>query len=281
MTLYRVLRTAKATLTRVFYLDEIATDATGFVSVTVARLDGTVVQGPLNTTGPTADHGYSFTFVGSDTLDELTLTWSATVGGDAIVLDQDVIQVVGGFVLTLGECRAADPVFTNTARYPTQDLLDRRNEVEDEFARLGRQSFVPRFARDVLSGNGSSVLKLKWPWLRRVLSIDGVTADAASFGADELGLLRHPSGWTYGTGNITVEYEHGMDRAPLDIKRAAKLRLKSFLLTTKSPLPDRAERIVTTEVGLVTLGTATVDSTGISEVDAALAKWPSPRPGFG
>lgn len=290
MSVYRVLRTAKATLTRAFYLDEVATDASGSVSVSVARLDGTVIQGPLVATGPDADHSYSFTFDGRDVLDELTVEWSATVGGDAIVLDQDVIQVVGGFYLGLGDIRnKVDPVFKNTERYPTQDLIDRRLEVEDEFERICGQAFVPRFCREVLSGPrwDTAPLKLTWPRLRRVRAVTvGTTVldqDALdAFGADALGLLRRSNGaWTYGTGNIVVEYEHGLDRPPADIARVAKLRLKSLLLASKSPLPDRAERIATTDIGLVQLAIATKETTGIPDVDAALARWPSPRPGFG
>lgn len=297
MTTFRVLRTAKSTLTRTFYLDEQVEDASGNVVVNVTRWDGTVVQGPIVAVGPDINHGYSFTFQGSDTLDELNVTWAATVGGDAIILDQDVIQVVGGFLLGLGDIRGIDPKFQGTAgiaRYPTQDLVDRRIEVEDEFERIAGCAFVPRYARDVLSGTWRSSLKLRWPYLRRVLSLTVGGQPVAqqtvdSFGQDDLGILRWDAwwpgvegvGWPYGQGNIVVEYEHGMDRPPSDISRVAKLRIKSLLMTTQSPLPDRAERIATTEIGLVQLAVATRDTTGIPEVDAALARWASPRPGFG
>lgn len=287
MSLYRVLRTAKATLTRTFYLDEEATDASGSVGVSVTREDGTVVQA-TTATGPDAGHGYAFTFQGSDTLDRLILSWTATVGGDAIVLDQDVIEVVGGFFAGLGEIRGFDQVFTNTTRYPTQDLIDRRVEVEDEFERICGQAFVPRFERETLSGpfDYGRPLKLRWPRLRKVraVTVNGtVWAGSAvdAFGPDPLGLLRYDGGWPYGVGNIVVEYEHGLDRPPTDIRRVFPLRMKSLLLSSKSPLPDRAERIATTEIGLVTLAVAGEDRTGIPEVDAALARHPSPRPRFG
>lgn len=289
MALYRVLRTAKATLTRTFYLDEVATGASGSVSVTVSREDGTIVQGPVTCSGPDADLGYSFTFDDPrGVLDRLELTWAATVGGDAIVLDQDVIEVVGGFYAGLGEIRDFDPVFKNTDRYPTQDLIDRRVEVEDEFERICEQAFVPRFERETLSGpyDGTRPLRLRWPRLRavRAVTVGGVawTPDrVAAFGSDRLGLLRYDGGWAYGVGNIVVEYEHGLDRPPSDIRRVFPLRMKSLLLSSKSPLPDRAERIATTETGVVILSVAGKEQTGIPEVDAALERHPSPRPGFG
>lgn len=286
MTVYRIIRTSKATFTRSFFLDEVATDASGSVGVAITREDGTPVQ-TVNASGPDASHGYSFTFQGSDTLDRLNMVWSATVGGDAFVLDQDVIEVVGGFYLGLSDIRnKIDTVFKDAVKYPTQDLVDRRIEVEDEFERICGQAFVPRFEREVLSGDGRDKLRLKWPLLRRVLAVKvGTTAMAAgtvaAFGADRLGLLRYDASWPYGAGNITVEYEHGMDRPPPDVVRAFKLRMKSFLLTQKSPLPDRAERIATTEIGLVQLAIASKDSTGIPEVDAVLERHPDPRPSFG
>lgn len=283
--LFRVLRTAKATLTRTFYLDEVATDASGSVVVSVADPDGLVLQ---QVTIPSADvnHGYSFTWQGSDFLDELTVTWAATVGGDAIVLDQDVLQVVGGFYFGLTEARNIDPKFSDTDRYTTQDLIDRRAEVEEEFEGICEQAFVPRYAREVLSGDGRNILKLRWPRLRRVLSVsvNGVawsTDTVEAFGPDVLGLLRYDGGWPVGTGNVVVEYEHGMNRPPTDVVRVAKLRMKSFLLTQQSPIPDRAERFADTSLGTVMLAIATARSTGIPEVDAVLARHMSPRPGFG
>ena len=289
--LFRVLRTAKATLSRTFYLDEVATDATGSVSVSVTRLDGTLVQGPVNATGPDASHTYSFTFSGLDVVDHLIVTWSATVGGDAILLDQDEIEVVGGFFVGLSEIRGIDPKLSDTNRYTTQDLISKRTWVEDEFERITGQAFVPRFAREVLTGDGCSyVLRLGWPRLRKVRSvtIEGVAMDQAtvnSIGPNLVGLAKLPSLWPYPagltSGNIVIEYEHGMDRVPVGINEVAKLRIKSRLFTSQSPLPDRAERIATTEVGLVTLAIAKGDATGIPEVDAELDRHPSPRPKWG
>lgn len=296
MSLYRVLRTAKATLSRTFYLDEAATDATGSVSATVSREDGTVVQGPVVCSGPDVNHGYSFTFQGSDDLDRLALVWTATVAGDAIQIDHDRIEVVGGFYMGLGEARDIDPKFKDSGRYTTQQLIDRRNEVEDEFERICGQAFVPRFERETVSpgrfvDSRDRPLKLKWPRLRRVraVTVGGVawTSDKLTqFGSDPLGLLRYGvpgtgTSWPYGVGNIVVEYEHGLDYPPTGIVRVAKLRMKSLLLTTQSPLPDRAERIATTEVGTVFLAIAGPQQTGIPDVDAELARNPSPRPGFG
>jgi hypothetical protein len=285
MTVLRVLRTAKATLTRTFFLDELGTDATGDVAVAVTRLDGTAVESG-NAIGPTAAHSYSYTFGGLDVLDELVVTWSATVGGDAVILDQDRLQISGGFYFGLAEGRAVDPALTNTTTYPTADLIARRIETEDECERICGQAFVPRFRRAVLSGAGRPVLVLPDPWLRavRAVTVNGSVYSAgqlAALGRTPLGILRNTSGWPDGDSNIVVEYEHGRDHPPPEVVAGSKIRFKSLMLSGRSALPDRAERIATTELGLVMLASPSTDKVGIPEVDAKYGRYPSPRPGFG
>lgn len=285
----RVLRTAKATLTRSFYLDEVETLPSGSVAVSVARLDGTVVQsGPA--TGPDVDGGFSFTFDGSNVLDELVVSWSATLGGDAVVLDQDTIEVVGGLYFGLAEGRAVDPALKSVDRYPTGKLVDARIETESECERITGQAWVPRFARATVSGDDRAGLVLPHTMIRVIRSVtvggaalDGGTVAGLSF--SDVGLLMRPSGvvWPRGSRNIVVEYEHGQDRPNADILRAAKLRFKSFVLEGRSALPDQAERRVTVEAnGTSTVyGSPTAERTGIPAVDAAYHRWPAPAPGFG
>lgn len=284
----RVLRTAKVTLSRKFYVDEAPTAATGGVTVTITRLDGTAVQSGSATLGGDGVT-YSFTFDGRDVLDVLLVAWSATIAGDAVVLDQDVIDVVGGFYFGLAEARDIDAVLTNTTKFPTSTIVARRIEVEDEAEMICHQAFVPRFAREVHSG-GNRMLRLAWPHLRKIrsLTVNGTAYDQAAIdsigGPEPLGLVRYSTSgapWPTGVGNIVIEYEHGLDRPPPTIIRGAKLRMKSLLLQNQSPLPDRAERIATTETGVVMLATENRESTGIPSVDACYLKFPGPRPGFG
>lgn len=300
MSTLRVLRTAKTTLTRTFYLDEVATPATGNVVVTITREDGTLVQ-TGNATGPDVNQQYTFLFNGSDTLDRLLVSWAFTVSGDAVVLDQDVIEVVGGFYFGLSEARQIDATFTNTARYPTADVIDVRTQVEVECEAICRQAFVPRFEREKLDGHPHiRHLRLKWPWIRKVraVSVNGVAWEqdrVDAIGPDRLGIIRpgldwwwfwgggFGSVWPWGIGNIVVEYEHGQDRPDPDLVRAAKIRWKSLMFERKSrsPLPERSERLQTSEVGTVSLASESEWSTGIPSVDAAYARHNSPRPDFG
>lgn len=291
MATIRVLRTAKATLSRAFYLDEVGTPATGTVGVAITRLDGTAVESG-NATGPDANGAYTYTFGGRDVLDELVVTWTATVGGDAIVLDQDVIEVVGGFYFGLAEARAADPALSSTTRFPTSALIDRRIEVEDTAERICGQAFVPRFRRVSVNGLGHPALMMPDPWIRvlRSVSVRGVAfspAQLATVGISDAGMLYLSQGWIpgvpAGTRNVIVEYEYGRDRPPSPVRRAAMTHLKSLLLESLSNLPDRAERTITVDAqgGSVVYGSPDTEHTGIPAVDAAYGKYPPPRPGFG
>jgi hypothetical protein len=284
VAILRVLRTAKATLSRTFYLDEEAASAAGAVGVSVTRLDGTAVESGT-ATGPDAEGGYSYTFGGRDVVDELIVTWTLTLGGDAIVLDQDRIEVVGGFYFGLAEGRAIDPALTSTTKFPTITLIERRNEAEDECERICGQAFVPRFARESLTGYGQHWIALKWPMVRAIRSVSigsyaFTLAEVAALTVRETGLTFGAS-WPIGR-RIVIEYEHGNDRPPIDIVRGAKLRFKSLALEGRSALPDRAERVVTqTETGTIQYASPTPDRTGIPAVDAIYGRFQSPRPGFG
>lgn len=277
----RVLRTAKATLSRTFYLDEVATDATGAVAVAVTRLDGTAVESGTATSMGGGVYEYAFT--GRDVLDELVLTWSATVGGDAIVLDQDRIEIVGGFYFGLAEARNIDRVLTDTTKFPTADLIGHRIATENECERITGQAWVPRFSRETLSGDGSTTLKLGRPLVRVVRSVAVAGFAQIGYEPSDLGLLYLSTGWPRGHNNVIIEYEHGHDRPDPEIVRGAKLRFKSIALEGRSALPDRAERVVTVDQagGSVVYGQPGVDKTGIPAVDAIYRAFPAPQPGFG
>jgi hypothetical protein len=290
-TLTRVLRTSKATLSKVIYLDETATAASGSVTVTITRLDGTTVESGT-ATGPSASNVYTWTFGGRDILDELIVTWSGTFGGDAVVLDQDRIEVVGGFFFGIAEARAIDSTFSNTTKWPESALIEARTQTESEAELICGQAFVPRYAREVLSGRWRTTMPLSNTMIRNVRSVTVAGSafsgtQVANIGFDDAGAISVSSlwppsqEWRGGARNIVIEYEHGWDRPPVDIVRAAKRRFASILLQNNNPLPDRTERVTTTELGTVTLASPSYDKTGIPEVDAAYGRYPCPRPGFG
>jgi hypothetical protein len=282
---FRVLRTAKATLSRSFYLDEAESNATGSVMVSVTRLDGTPVDAREAVLNGTA---YDYEFPGRDVLDELVVTWSLSLGGDAMILDSDRIEVVGGFYFGLAEGRDVDRALRDPAKFPTEKLVERRMETESECERITGTAWVPRFCREVVSGYGRGPLQLAWPNVRavRAISTSGVAYAPAAVGAvgvSSLGLLSRAAGWPEGHANIVVEYEHGHDIPNPEIVRAAKIRFKSLLLEGSSALPDSAERRVTVDAqgGTTVYGSPSADRTGIPTVDAVYGRYADVRPGFG
>ena len=283
----RVLRTAKSTLSQAFYLDGEPTPATGSVAVAITRLDGTAVESG-NATGPDANNAYTYQFQGRDVVDLLVVTWSATIAGDAIVF-ADSLEVVGGFYFSTAEGRAVDPALSSTTKFPDADLVRFRAETEAECERICGQAFVPRFLRFTTNGTGAGALMSPVALIRsiRSVSVGASTVSAATVGFSDAGMIYLSTGWIpgvpVGTKNVAIELEYGWDAPPIDIVRAAKLRFKSIALQSRSPLPDRAERVVQVDErgGTVVYGSPNVEKVGIPEVDATYARYPSPRPGFG
>lgn len=293
----RILRTAPATLTHAFYVGETATDATGAVSVTVTDATGATV-----TTGTAAPAGngtgrYTFALPAQAALAALTVDWSATVAGTAVV-ERDLCEITGGFFFTLAEARASDPSFADVAKYPPADLVVFRQEVEEECERITRRAFVPRYRRLVLDGTGTRDLPLPdggdeivaGILLRGVrLPIRSATVaprvgqtpvaltvgQLAALTVTRDGLLRRTDhgSWTEGTGNVVVEYEYGQDAPPADLRRVALLRLRSRSNLLRSGVPDRAISFQVAEGGTYRLSTPGASRTGIPEVDAVYDRY--------
>jgi hypothetical protein len=304
MARYRVRQTEPTVLTRAFTLDEDPVNPTGPVTVTVNRLDGTAVPA-LGGTATVNSNIASFTFPGYATLDTFRITWAATLNGTAVSYSDDQLEVCGGFLFTIADARQANKILRDQTKYPTATLRARRIEVEDEAELICDQAFVPRFAREVLDGNGQPWLKLTWPNTRKLRSLSianstglapvALTADELAlvgYGEDgvirlDAGFLWSPSPWVWGRifppskSNIIVEYEHGQDYPPPDVVRGARLRIKSVAIADDTNIPDRTERIATETSGVVRLASASQDSTGIDEVDAAYSRNYSTRPSFG
>src|SRR6266576_386189 len=168
MSLIRVLQTAQVTLTHAFYVDETPTDASGAVTVTTTRLDGTAVGAPASATS-LGSGVYTFVKPGTALLDTHLVEWAVTVGGAAIKV-HDVVEVVGGFYFGLPEVRAMRPPLDPNV-YSTAELAAKRIEVEQEVDRITHTSWVPRFARAVLNGTGTDRIKTFDMDLRSVRAI--------------------------------------------------------------------------------------------------------------
>jgi len=280
MSLVRMLVTSKVTVSHTFKADEVPTDAAGTVTATVLRLDGTSVASGNATHGAAGSGLYSWD-VTRAVLDSLTLDWSGSVGGSTVTV-RDYVEVCGGFLFDLGEVRSEQGISSTT--WPAAKLAAKRTQVEQECERICRRAFVPRFEREVLSGNDSPRLGLKRSEIRaiRAVTISGdvwTAPEIATLGFSDSGVLSMPDGaaWPLGLRNIVVEYEHGWDAPPEDIVDAAKLRLQSLLPRAKSGVPSRTTSYTTDTGNTYRLSLPTKDTTGIPDVDGAYQKWARQR----
>jgi hypothetical protein len=287
MTYVRVLKTAQVVLSHTFYVDETPTDAVGAVAYSVKRLDGTVVASG-NASGPTAQHVYTVTVPAQSQVDLLTVDWTGSVGG-ATVTARDYIEVVGGFIFGLAEARAVPPILDST-RYPTDKLAQKRIGVEQECETICGQAFVPRFARvaftlDYGSRGTTLASKLALPSINvtalRAVSVDGVAQSLTGLSVGQSGVLRGLvwAGTTTGT-RIIVEYEHGMDFPPEDLKDACMLRLRSRLTQGDSGVPQRALSFSVADGGVYRLSTPSGTRTGIPDVDGVYERYTLGMGGF-
>jgi hypothetical protein len=286
--LTRVARTAAATITHLFEVDETATDPAGNAA-TVAFTDanGTAVTSGAGTRVSTGL--YSFVLPGQASLAGLTAAWTGTIGGSTVT-ELDYVQIVGGYFFGLAEARADDSSLADTAKYTTADLLARRTEVEAECSEICDRAFVPEYRRRVVNGTGTNELLLTDGDIRTIRSVKVAprrdqafvaltTGQLAALDITDDSVLRRvdDNTWTEGWGNIVIEYEVGLDFPPPDLRRAAMTRLRSRLNLTKTSVPDRAISFTATDGGTYRLSTPAAYRTGIPEVDAAYARY-SRRP---
>lgn len=295
--LARVARTSAAVLAHTFEVGEEATDADGTVTYAVTDANGVEVAAGNATHGSTGT--YQFALPGQAQLSVLSVAWSATIAGAAVV-ETDQVEVVGGFFFTLSQGRGSDASLADTGKYPTADLVDKRTEVEAECETICDRTFVRRYARVVVNGTGHSDLVLTHPdpdrtpahvhTVRSVRMAPRADETFVAFDAAELaalhvaedGTLRRLDGalFTEGFGNVIVEYEYGLDAPPEDLQQAALRRFRSRLNLNKTGIPDRATSFTLTDGGAFRLSMPGAWATGIPEVDAAYARY-SRRSGAG
>lgn len=283
--LTRVARTSSATLEHVFYVGETATDSTTTVTVAVADANGTAVTSGNAASAGVGSGRYTFPLPGQAALNLLTVTWSATISGTAVT-EVDQVEIVGGFLFSLVEGRGSDESLSSTTRYTTAKLVEARLEVEQECEEICDRALVPRYRRALLDGTGTSELVLPTSDLRGIRAVrmapragqtfvDFTTDQLAALVATGDQVLRRVDGarWTEGLANVIVEYEHGWDAPPADLRKAVLQRFRSRLNLTRTNIPDRAASFVSSEGGTYRLTLPAKYQTGLPEVDAVYARY--------
>lgn len=290
--LTRVLRTAAAAIEHVFVVGEDPTDSSTTVTVEVTDANGTVVQSGAATLAGAGTGRYTVALTPQAELAMLTVEWSATIAGAAVV-EVDEAEIVGGRFFTLAQARASDPILASTDKYPTSALAAALLETETECEEICDRSFFPRYRREVLDGAGTAELLLPGHDIRTIRAVQvaprvgeafvPLTGDqlAALAVTDDNTLVRTDRA-VFGEGrrNVIVEYELGLNRPPADLLRAAKTRFRTWANVTKSGVPDRALSFTTAEGTSYRLDQPGAYKTGIPEVDGIYGRY-SKRDGAG
>lgn len=272
-----ILKNTSATLSNTFYVDETPTDATGNVSVTVYKEDGTELVAST-----TATHGvtgvYSTILAPQANCDILNLKWTGTFGG-AVQTVYTEVEVIGGFIASVAEIRAQDSL-SDTTKYPLATIRQARAEAQELFENYCGRSFTVRYARDVLDGDGTSEVWLRNGDLSRVIEFkeDGTALNLSTLVITSAGRITRASGSfsTLNKANLVIRYEHGMARVPADLKRAFLTYVRYVLLDAYNRLPDRT--LSYNADGLyVQLAQASANRpTGLPEVDSVLIRYQQP-----
>lgn len=298
VTLTRIQRGTAGTLSHTFLVDETPTGSTTTVTYEVVDATGAAVtNGNATLTGTGT---YAFVLPAQSELALLTITWTATIAGQATE-QSTYAEIVGGFLFSLQQGRDSDDVLADTDRYPTADLVNARLEVEVECETICDRAFVPRYDRVVLDGTGTSEVLLRHSdparsvadvrTVRSVRMADSVDGTFVAFTAGQLadlavtadGTLVRTGGdvFTEGRANLIVEFEYGLDRPPADLIRAALTRLRTQLNVNKTGVPDRASSFTVVDGGTFRLDMPGAFKTGIPTVDAAYARYSRRSTGSG
>lgn len=248
----RILKGTAGVLEITVYSNGTATDPT---LASVAVVDG---QGNAVVTGAAAITGGSSGKV-TATIDDaqtaevadLTATWTLTVGANSQTFTT-YHRIVGDLLFTEAELRAFDrDAVSDTATYTDALILEAHDLVAEAFEQVTGAAFGLRFAREVLDGDGVTTLWLPSMQVGSVLAAAIRTAGTSTWTALTAGeladLLVSPSGrvirdslgyWTFGMRNIRVDYTHGYQPIPYEVKRAAMWVARNYL--TGSNLPRNA-----------------------------------------
>lgn len=271
----KVLLNAPATLSVSFDDGGEALVDPGTVTVTITQADGTAVVTAAATSG-TGANPRTYTLAARTTLDRLTATWTASAGARVAVTHHDV---VGGYIAALSTIRTLKNL-SDTSKFTAAELAEARSWFEDLAEEFCDLSFVPRFRVETFSGNGTGrALRLKRRNIRRLswVKIDGTAVTISGWEFTPGGAVAADTALGYGTGNIMVGYDHGLDGPPADVTRAALIAIRWRLLTDEAQqIPDRALSIANEYGNIQIAQPGGKRATGIPEVDSVLAHYQLP-----
>lgn len=241
------------------------------VSVSLADANGTVVATEAATEGSPGDWSVSFT---AQPLGLYVATWDGDSGS---VIDETEIEVVGRYLFSVLEARNSDDFLSDATTYPGAEIIEYRETVDTEFARITGRSFVPRVTERTHISDGTGEFIALIPDAKEVVgaTIDGEpVADLSNWTVNTLGRVTTTDRVANGA-LVRIKVQYGFSVTPRDIKRVGMIRLRSMIAAESSGIPDRATTWQPEEGGTFRLATPGVGpwKTGIPEVDSTLAHY--------
>jgi hypothetical protein len=191
-------------------------------------------------------------------------------------------EVVGARLCSLAQIRegiseVSEEEVTEEQLAEARDIAEQ--VIEDECG----VAFRPRYAREVLDGNGAKKLLLSHPKISALLSVELEeealeVADLKAYPSG--GSVWREEGWTEGVQNVEVVYEHGFPYPPAQATRVCALLARHIASKRPSNLDDRATSISTEDAAysLITPGVRGM-VTAIPEVNAFISSWQFPQVG--
>lgn len=254
----------------------------------VEREDGTSLTAASVSATPVATGVYSATLTTTHTsqVDRLKVTWSGTAGSLAQVYVQTV-EVVGGHYVTIPELRGEQGL-DDTVKYPLALLRRVRDAWADRIEDACGIAFVPRYERDVVSGDGTSFLALSRirPTSLLSVTIDGTSQTLSGFSLHPEGVIEYEgTSFPYPSGsgpNVVVAYEHGFPSCPEDIRHEVLKACRYELRRYKDPQATDVLSQTFENGATVRYPTASADRpTGLPSLDAVLERYKYRAPAVG
>lgn len=277
--------------------DGVLVAPTGLVAVVVKDVDeATVASGNATAGAETGVYAYTLSSAVTGALGKYQVTATYTVSGSAVTRVYEV-EVVGDYLFEIHELRAKSGRLQNEANYPAEAIRQARETATQVLEEAAGVAFATRAARATLSGEGASDLFL--PHVR-VTEIEAVTLFDESTGVDDdeaitgtaledieikrdAGIIVRTDGNVFpaGSNNVEVDYLHGYETVPGEIREAAMTLAVEYLV--ESGLPARATS-QSSDLGIFSISVANPDlnrETGIPAVDTAIKRYGYRGPAVG
>lgn len=265
-----ILRGTPATLELSVYNDGTLTDLDATPTLEVTDANGTVV-----TTGAVSSPGtgvYRSLLDAQTELADLTALWEGELSTVPVSFTQGY-EVVGNHLFTEAEARAAETSggltpLSDTAKYTDAEIIRCRELITERFESVTKRSWIRRYARIELHGNGQRYLNLSRGiprdingskvagagWFRDVARIisatdNGDVVDPTDLFIDRYQVFHTTDVWTQATVttplNIILEVEYGDDGSSYEAHENA---LRAAIATlVKSDISSWAETFSTPE----------------------------------